>query len=208
MASCYGWFVALAVLAGGGTSAYYTQKQPDRFEASTTVVVGPSVQVGNYEQALRGLDIVSKRNVMATYSQVPSSRTVREGVIRELALIREQARHYGVRASILPDTNVIRITVQGPAPQPTADFANSVVRNSQKMIHEIYGGIITFDVLDGAAMPEKAMDPGIFRKIASGALIGLLLALGLAFLIERLHPKHAGVSATNLPEDRQSEPCL
>ena len=205
IAKCYGWLVALSLVAGGASSAYYAQKEPALFEASATVVVGPGDRAANYEAALRSLDTVSRRNVMATYAQVPSSRTVRENVLRELGDAGGQALACRVRASVVPDTNVLRISVQGRDAKITAEFANSVVRNSQELISRIYGGIVTFDILDSAVTPQKPLNPGIARKVGLGALCGLLLSLGVAFLIERIR---AGMATSNLSRDQRAERCL
>lgn len=186
----YGWIVALAIIAGGLSSTYYTNRAPDLYQTFTTVLIGPSDRVENIETALRSLDTVSQRNVIATYAQIPTSRSVLEGVWEELALSQEKGKAYRVRTSVLPDTNIIRITVQGPTPQLTADFANSVVRRSQQLTPEFYDGIVSFKVLDKAELPVGPIDPGLGRKAALGALFGLLVSLSLALLIERLRFRH------------------
>lgn len=192
---CYGWLVILALLAGGISSAYFTHREPDLYESRSTVVVGPSDRVESVETALRSLDSLSRRNVLATYAQIPTTRTIREGVREELALSSRQARAYRVRTSVLPDTNVLRITVQGPNPEITADFANSVVRQSQQLIPGFYDGIVSFTILDKAETPTRPIDPGLARKTALGALMGLLLSLGLSFLIERIRLGRKSVAA-------------
>ncbi len=187
----YGWIVALAMIVGGLSSAYFADRETDLYQTFTTVLIGPSDRVENIETAFRSLDSVSRRNVIATYAQIPTSRSVREGAREELALSREKAKAYRIRTSILPDTNIIRIAVQGPIPQLTADFANSVVQHSQQLTPEFYDGIVSFKVLDRAELPAGPIDPGLERKAALGALFGLLLSLGMALLIERLRFRHA-----------------
>jgi len=182
----YGWIVALATLAGGFSSAYFASREPDLYETSTTVLVGLSDRVENIETAFRSLDTVSRRNVIATYAQIPISRSVREGVQGDLALSGQQSQAYRIGTSILPDTNVIRISVRGPDPLVVASFANSVVRHSQQRTPEFYDGIVSFKVLDKAVPPPGPMGSGLGRKAALGALFGLLLSLSSAFLIERM----------------------
>ncbi len=192
---CYGWLMAIALLVGGASSAYFTYNKSVFYEAPTTVIVGPSDRVGNIETALRSLDSVSRRNVMATYAQIPTSRSVIERAREELALPKEQMRGYHVRTSIIPDTNVLRITVRGPMPRITAEFANAVVHQSQQLVPEFYDGIISFKILDAATEPTKPIDLGAARKVALGALLGLLLSLGLVFIIEHFRFVRAGTSA-------------
>ncbi len=192
----YGWIVLLAMLAGGLSSAYFTSREPDLYEASTTVLIGPSERVENVETVIRSLDAVSRRNVIATYAQIPTSRSVREGVQEELALSGKQSKSYRIRTSILPDTNVIRISARGPAAQLAADFVNSVVRHSQQRTPEFYDGIIAFKVLDKATPPGEPVDAGLARKTALGALFGLLVSLSLAFIVERMRLR---IRATCVP---------
>jgi capsular polysaccharide biosynthesis protein len=187
----YGWIVAMAILLGGLAAAFFTSREPELYEAVTTVIVDSADGIENIDSALRGLDSVSRRNVMATYAQIPVSRTVREGAGEELGLSIEQADACRVRTSIVPDTNVLRITVQGPTPQLTADFANSVVRRSQRLLPGFYDGIVSFEILDGAVAPVKPVDRGMARKTALGSLFGLILSVSLTFLLERVRLRHA-----------------
>ncbi len=187
----YGWIVALAILSGGLASAFFTSREPELYEAVTTVIVDSAEGIENIDSALRGLDSVSRRNVMATYAQIPVSRTVRERAREELGLSIQQADACRVRTSIVPDTNVLRVTVRGPAPQLTADFANAVVRQSQRLLPGFYDGIVSFEVLDGAVAPAAPVDRGMARKTALGSLFGLILSVSLAFLLERLRIRNA-----------------
>jgi len=205
---CYGWLVLLPLLSGGAVSAYYAKRDPALFEASATVVVGPSDRAGSYEAALRSLDTVSRRNVMATYAQIPSSRTAREGVLQELNFSRERSAGYGVRTFILPDTNVLRITVKGADPQRASEFANALVRESRKIILGIYGGIITFDVLDEAAIPKAPVDPEVARKTALGALCGLILGSGVVFLMVRFRSRSVHTGTEDIRKKQGLHPCI
>lgn len=187
----YGWIAVLAMLAGGVSAAYFTSREPVLYEAVATVVIGPTDGIGNAETTLRGLDAISRRNVIATYARIPSSRAILTGVAKDLALSKEKASNYRIRTSVIPDTNILRITAQGPDPQIAAKFANSSVKRSQEFTPELYDGIVSFKALDEATTPRNSIESGMPRKIGLGVLFGFLLSFGLAFIIERFHYRHA-----------------
>lgn len=188
---CYGWIVLLAMLAGGTSAAYFVSKEPILYESIGTVVVGPSDQIGTAETTLRGLDAVSRRNVIATYARIPSTRTVLEGAANDLELSREKSQLYRLRTSVIPDTNILRVSVRGPDPSIAAKFTNASIRRAQQFTPEIYDGIVSFKVLDQAITPTNPIDSGMSRKVGLGVLFGFILSFGLSFLIERFRRRHA-----------------
>lgn len=177
----YWWLMVLSLLAGGASSAYLTHRGPAVYAATASAAVGPSDRVENIETVLRSLDTASRRNVIATYAQIPSSRTVRDRARAQLSSPGESWGDYRVRTSVIPDTNLLRITVEGPDPRRAADFANAVLRQSQQLAPQFYDGILSFQVLDAAAAASQPARASSVRNIALGVLLGALTGLLLAF---------------------------
>jgi capsular polysaccharide biosynthesis protein len=177
------WIIGLTLVVGLGSTAYFTHRQTPIYQATTTVVIGPSEKLAKIGEIVDSLNTLDRRSVVATYAKIPTSRTVRDRAREQLGLSHSQMRLYQVRTSVVPDTNILQIAIEGPDPRLAAEVANAVAEQAKSYVQEFYG-IFGLKVLDRASQPSRPVGPELTRNLSVGAVLGLLLGIGLAFLIE------------------------
>ena len=177
------WIVAFTVLGVVGSTALWTSRQTRVYEGSTTAIVWPdeSAVSQQKETVLRSLDTLDRRSVIATYAKIPSSRTIRQQAKSRLNLSSSDLGRCKIRTSVMPDTNVLRISVEGPTPQLVAALANAVAEESNVYATTL-SAIYRLKILDQATEPTRPIRPLVLRSLSSGAAVGLLLGLGWVFL--------------------------
>ena len=177
------WMVALTVIGVVGATAFQVSRQPVTYEASTTAIVWPDENVAGQskETALRSLDTLDRRSVIATYAKIPASRTVREQAQNQLKISSADIRHHKVRTSVMPDTNVLRISVEGPDLKLVATLANAVAEQSNVYATNL-SAIYRLKILDQAIEPTRPIRPLVWRQLGASAVLGILLGLGWVFL--------------------------
>jgi uncharacterized protein involved in exopolysaccharide biosynthesis len=178
----YWWVILLAILVGVGSTAWFARGQPPLFRANATLVLAPVEGLGDTRQVTDALNTLDRRSVVATLAMVPSSRAVRDRARAELGLTNAQIRPYQVKTAVVPDSNIIEVTVEGPNPQFAAAFAYAIAEQSISSTPEFYN-IYAMKVLDWPVVPSHEAGPGLVRKLLVGGLSGLLVGIGAAMLL-------------------------
>lgn len=152
------------------------------YVASTTLMVVKPTETGQIIYA----DIQVSRQLVATYREIARSRRVLDGVVAALNLpygigtLRDNVDVASVR-----DTEIITINVTDPDPQAAADVANEVARAFMRQIVEIMQ-VENVSLIDRAVKPTAPVSPRVPLNLAVALVVGLMAAVGLAFLLEYL----------------------
>jgi len=179
------WMMAVVFVALLGSTAVLTLRQRPTFQAIATMVIWPEKTMTNINDVVDSLGTLDRRVVVATYAKIPVSRTIQTRAKAQLQLDPRQQVSYTVRTAIVPDTNIIQVIVEGPEPRLCAELANAVADHAKRYIDESFG-LFGFNPLDAAVPPLRPIRPDVPRNLSLGALLGLLLGVGLVFLIEYL----------------------
>jgi len=179
----YWWMILLAFAIGFGSAAFFTRRRPPTYRATTTLVVGPNETLKTPREVVDSLNTLDRRSVVATFARLPASRTVRERAGQQLQLGEAQLTPYEVRTAVIPDTNVLEVSVEGPDARLAAAFAEAVANQTTGYTREFYG-IYGMKVLDAAKEPTEAVGPGLSRSLLAGAILGLLIGVGVASLFD------------------------
>ncbi|HEX8472989.1 MAG TPA: hypothetical protein VF666_03070 [Pyrinomonadaceae bacterium] len=181
----YWWLIVLAFFVGFGSTALFTSRRAATYRAATTLVVGPSENITAPKEIVDSLDTLDRRSVVATFAKVPSSRTVRERAEAQLQLARAQTEPYQVKTVVVPDTNILEVSVEGPDPQLTANFVNAIAEQTRRYAQEFYL-IYGMKVLDRAEVPTEPVRAAWLRELGVGGAVGLLLGLLFALALNYL----------------------
>jgi len=177
------WIVVLIAFAIGlGGTAWFAQKQPPLYRANATLVLAPVTGLGDVRQITDALNTLDRRSVVASLAMVPSSRTVREQARAQLQLTSAQLSPYHVSTAVVPDTNVIEVSVEGPDPRIDAAYAYALSAQSIASTRQYYD-IYVLKALDWPSIPTEAVGPGLVRKLIVGGILGLLVGIGAALLL-------------------------
>jgi len=181
------WIIIPIVLVTIGCTAFLTLRQVPIYSATTTFIVSPSTTIFSDPRSfLSGLDVLGARGSVAnTYSDIATSRSIRNDTIQALGLNPDQAKTMNVTSKILAGTNVINITVEGPDPELITSFANKLGDITVKYVGELYG-VYDLKILDLAETPVFPIKPNLKLNLVLAAVLSLAMGVGLAFLTEYL----------------------
>ena len=169
----------LAALFSAFVSIYFITPQ---YTASTTLMVIRPVDTGQ----LLFQDIQVSRQLVGTYREIVHSRRVLDIAIANLSLpynIADMRAKVDVQS--VRDTELITVDVTDPEPVMARDIANEVAVAFMGQITEIMQ-VENVSVVDEAVTPGSPVSPRIELNVAVALVVGMMFAVGLAFLTEYL----------------------
>lgn len=194
--------MTLAGIAGGATLSLL---QTPEYEATTKVFV--SASAASSVADLNAGNTYTQQ-IVRSYSEVVETGLVLDPVISELGLdqtVRELAEV--VSASVTLNTVIVDITVTDPDPVLAANIANSVAKHLIEAVPDLTPvnaeGVVPvkITVAQAAQVPEEPVSPRVSLNIALGALVGLVLGLGIAVLHSVLDQRVRGQRDVELVTD-------
>lgn len=153
--------------------------QPNRYRASAVAAIIPTIEaLPEPADRLRGLQALDQRTIVASVAALTSMPVVAHEAIAP------GDRGYDLRAVVLPNTNLLRIDVDGANPDRAAAIANRVPSLLAARTRAVYGlySVATVSPAGSAAL----IFPRIERIVAAGLVIGLILGLTTAWLLTAL----------------------
>lgn len=178
------WIVALAAAAALGTAAIVTTRQSPVYRSSATLVVVPSPGVEDTTDILRSLETLERRSVIATFARIPSTPGARAAVARRLGL-GPALDGYRIEASVLPNTNIIKIDVEGSQAARAAAVANAAAEVTRAEVGSLYRIFTTRSLAEATPSP-RPIHPDPRRNYVVGGLLGLFVGVVAALVVERL----------------------
>jgi diguanylate cyclase (GGDEF)-like protein len=92
---------------------------------------------------------------------------------------------YNIVVVVVPDTNILRLTVEGPDPNTVVDIARAIGSQALDYINKLYP-VYNFSVLDQPELPTKPVRPEPVKNAGLALVVGAILGTGLAFSREQL----------------------
>ncbi|HWP98644.1 MAG TPA: Wzz/FepE/Etk N-terminal domain-containing protein [Syntrophomonadaceae bacterium] len=172
----------LTTLASSMFSVYYL-KPVYRTQTLLLVIVASDKLVDNSQQAGQKSGLVPVLT-MNTYLGQLKSTTVMKRVATALNLSNQAigSLNWNVDASIIPDSNLINVTVTSGDPQLAANVANIVATEYKNLMKELMFSPII--VVSPASVPSAPSGPNVQNNISIAFISGLMLSILLAFLLE------------------------
>jgi len=180
------WLIALCFLITWTATVVFTFSQAPVYEATATFIVTPSSAFSDLRSFLSGLDVLSGRSEIAnTYSEVIKSRLIKSMVLEELGLTENQIKEYEIESNLRAGTNVLQIKVRGTNPTLVRDMTNVIGNKTVSFVSNLYEAY-ELKPLDSAKLPTTPIKPNKKLYLALGAVFGLVLGIGLAFVAQYL----------------------
>ena len=126
--------------------------------------------------------INSATKLVATYSIIIKSDTVLQQVIENLGLgITYSELNSRVSVQAVDDTQVMKITVNSTSPEWAQTVCDEILAVSPDIIKEaVEAGSVK--VISKASLNPNPVSPNVKKNTALGAMVGLVLALGIIVL--------------------------
>lgn len=175
------WIVLSTFLVTVTAGVVFTYTQTPVYSATVTYTVVPSSLLGDLKSFANGLDMLGRRDEIATtFAEIASSRRIKQLAMDSISL--ESGRDYTVSGKLRAGTNVIEFTVQGPDPIITRDLVNAVGVTTEEYVRGSYE-VFVLRPLDEATTPNSPISPNKTLSLALAAVLGLVLGGGISFSI-------------------------
>lgn len=182
--------VMVMVLFAGGVVGFDLTR-PQVYEASITVLVaqkGPSgdpVDPGGLQGEVLGLQQVTQ-----TVVEAADTRPVAEDAVRRLGLQTDpETLLDNLSATQVHATQFVGVNYRDTDPRRTRQVANAVGDALSERISEdsLSASTVTATVWERAEVPEAPVSPSLGRDVLAALVLGAMLGVALAFLLEHLH---------------------
>jgi capsular polysaccharide biosynthesis protein len=182
-----GWWIALIVLAVTvGASTYATSQRERVYRAASTLTVVPSDSVlGSREATINSINVLDRRTIPNTFAEIARSRSMLEAAGRKAGYAEADLRTVQSSAVVLPETFVVRITVDADAPEKAAVLANGVLEEAGVYGLSAYPSYQA-RALDQAVPTTTPVSPQPVRDIGVAAIVGLASGFLAAFVVRYL----------------------
>ncbi|MCW6677784.1 Wzz/FepE/Etk N-terminal domain-containing protein [Anaerococcus sp. NML200574] len=173
-----------AILSGAGAFGLSKYVISPKYEANTSMIVSSSKEQTDKQADVELSQINANRALVSTYSEIVKSRGIADKVIANLNLDMDYEEFSG-KVSIEPvkDTQIISVKVVDTIAQRAADIANETSMIFKDSITQIMN-VDNVQILDKATLPEEPSSPKVMRNTAIGAMLGFILGIGIALIME------------------------
>jgi capsular polysaccharide biosynthesis protein len=179
------WYLVLAGMIGAIAVAFALHAITDPvYETSSTYVISPAqdpTDPGAVQESIRTLDDARSRAIVATFTEVLDSTAIHEEAAQSIGIQGLSADDYDFSAVILPEANVVELTVRGPRPQAAALLSGAVGDLAAARFSELY---LIYDIvlLDPPSIPTEPANTPLPQRLVMAAALGLLAGAALALL--------------------------
>lgn len=155
------------------------------YKADISVIVGKPKTESSANQTNYN-DVMMYQKLVKTYSQFAQSRTVAENVINKMNLnMKVETLQSMISVSPMGDTEFLTITVKSKDPKQAMDIANQLAKSLKEVSYNVNKSD-NVQMLDDAQLPTRPASPKPLLNIAIAFFIGLMLSVGVVFIIEYL----------------------
>jgi len=181
------WIILLVMLTAMNASLLVSYLTQPVYESTARFAVTPNAAVyANAWDIVDSMDTLDRRSIINTYKELIASQAI-YGVDPEIQKLdpTDLAENYSVTVVVVPDTNILQLTVDGPDPNVTVLIANAIGDKALSYLNSLYP-VYNFIVLDEPQLPTKPIKPEPVKNAGLAILVGAVLGTGLAFSREQL----------------------
>ena len=161
------WMILISALLAVNLSLVYSYYfVTPMYESVARFIVSPNLKNIDSRDLVNSLQALDKRSIISTYAEVLNSSQVINGTMELLFAKPGQFIEYTTAVTVLPDANIIRLSVKGPDPQVAAMLANSIGQYAINYIKNLYL-IYNIDFLDKASAVVEPISLNPFKMRGS-----------------------------------------
>jgi capsular polysaccharide biosynthesis protein len=187
----YWWMIGLFTLLALVISLNISYSRPPVYESISTYAVG----LQPFESAsseMYGWDIMlrNQQRILLTYCQIVMSNAVRQESFRIMNVPNVERGQYAIMCNVLPDTNILRLIVQGQIPAVVTRLNEAIGTVSIERTRGLYS-FFPLHKVDSAQLNETPISPNVQQNATMGTAFGLIMGVVLALLLEYLRSPSA-----------------
>ncbi len=180
------WIVILCAMAAINVSLMISYTTTPLYQTRARFLIAPDPMLDNTSQVLDGLDNLDQPTLAATFVEILMSQRIFDETAQNIGIDTDEEGNYERNAVVLPDSNVLELTVSGPDPTLAAALANGIGLQGITFIQDYYP-VYDLDFLDKASVPSSPIEPTPKRSAAVSLMMGLAMGGVIAVLREYLH---------------------
>jgi len=178
----YWYLPVLGALAAISAAVVLSASEVPIYESKATYIVSPGSSVTvDAAESIRTLDDPKSRAVVSTYIEVLASQAVEREAAISLGLDPSIADDYDVSALLMPEANVVELTVAGPVPEIAVALSETIGARGSETFETLYQ-IYDVGLLDPADFPTEPSGRALEETALLAAALGFLLGAGVAVL--------------------------
>ena len=183
------WIVPIVIALAAGAAVLVASRQAPVYRSTATIAAVPGSAIREIEQVLRGIETLERRTVIATIARLPSTARIRAVAAGALGQS-DSLAGYSAHSSVIPNTNLIRIEVEGPDPVQAASFANALGNATATEVQAMYR-VIEMSMLTDAVPPALPAEPNLRRALVLAVVLGAFLGVAVTYGFVRLSDPRA-----------------
>jgi capsular polysaccharide biosynthesis protein len=183
------WIIVVMPLVCVGAAVGFSLLQTPVYEASTMLLVGQEPPTNSDQQLPLVGNVEGLQQLAQTMVEAIPSRPVAEEVIEEEGLnTTPEAFLENLTVEQIEGTQFIELSYKSTDPTEAQGVVNTVSEVSSERISEVSAGNanISVKVWEYAVVPSNALSPNPARSAFLALGVGLMIGVGLAFLLEYL----------------------
>jgi hypothetical protein len=171
--------VALTAAATMLLAWLFAAVQPKRYRVTAIGAVAPMVEGMAPTDVIRGVDSLERRVIISTVAALASAPAIRKQALGTV-------HGYSINSSVVPNTNLFNITVEGENPRQVAAIANRIPSLLAPQAAAMYK-LFRVTLISPATPPSEPVLPRAGRAAIAGLMLGVLLGVALAWFLEQRH---------------------
>jgi len=182
------WVIMLVTVLLTGAAVGYSLGQTPIYEASIKILVGQEQRTSEAPSQL-GSDVQGLQQLTLTVSEAVGTRPVAEAVIERLNLgLTPEEFLENLSVEQVSATQFIQVSYRDPDPERARRIANTIGEVFSEQVSEVSpsANAITATLWERAATPESPASPDVLLNALLALVLGLMLGVGLASLLEYL----------------------
>ena len=181
-----GMILGITVLAGLISALVTIFVLTPTYQASSQFIVNQEQNPQSQQFGIDSNDIRTNVQLINTYNVILTSPAILEDVISELSLNTSSESLAGkINVSSAEESQVVNVQVTDTDPEQAVAIANTTVETFQTKIPDIMN-VNNVNILTQAEVGEnpQPVSPNTTLNIAIAIVVGLMIGVGLAFLLE------------------------
>ena len=143
------WIIALTTLTALLVALIISYSTPPTYSASARFIISPNNELVTSRDIVNSLATLDKRSIAVTYAEILNSRRMLEDTSNALGIDSSVAKKYMVSSVVLPEANILELSVAGRDPVMAVRLANELGRLGMDYINQLYPAY-SLQVLDAA----------------------------------------------------------
>jgi diguanylate cyclase (GGDEF)-like protein len=197
------WIIILTMLAALSVALVVAYNATPMYRTSARLIVRPNFMAIGSNNLIDSIGTLDKRSIVATYAEVINSNRLFNETGNALQLDSKALLDYTRTAVVLPEANILELTITGPNPDVDARLVNGISQRAIEYAKTLYQAY-NLEFLDPALVPIEPFAPQPIRDASLATMLGLVLGAALAILRDQLRMPLEALRRRNIFDEPSS----